>query len=169
MEKERKQKALLECAQIQVEAARASFVNVTAPVRARGKRVAVFVPFDDKIEVLQKALAARSINDAQFICYEERKSPSAQDKAAAKNAGLILVFTQLTGGAVKDKKLWQAAYPASLAREIKKSGAASRTIGISMNLPYDKKIFPKEDGFGWTALYNYTQSGYARAVQALFD
>ena len=169
MEKERKQKAMLDCAQIQTAAARASFVNVTAPVRARGKRVAVFVPFDDKIEVLQKALAARSINDAQFICYEERKSPSAQDKAAAKNAGLILVFTQLTGGAVKDKKLWQAAYPASLAREIKKSGAASRTIGISMNLPYDKKIFQKEDGFGWTALYNYTQSGYARAVQALFD
>ncbi|MBQ6029688.1 MAG: glycoside hydrolase family 3 protein [Treponema sp.] len=169
MDKERKQEAAQTCAQIQTAAARASFVNVTAPVRARGKRVAVFVPFDDKIEVLQKALAARSINDAQFICYEERKSPSAQDKAAAKNAGLILVFTQLTGGAVKDKKLWQAAYPASLAREIKKSGAASRTIGISMNLPYDKKIFQKEDGFGWTALYNYTQAGYARAVQALFD
>ncbi len=169
MEKELKQKTGFACAEIQTAAARASFSNVKNPVRARGKKVAAFVPFDDKIEVLQKALAARSINDVEFICYEERKSPSAQDKAAAKSAGLILVFTQLTGGAVKDKKLWQAAYPASLARELKKAGTASRTIGVSMNLPYDKKIFPQEDGFGWAALYNYTQSGYARAVQALFD
>ena len=46
---------------------------------------------------------------------------SAADKAKIKGADLILVFTHLTGNAVKDKKLWQAAYPAALAKEINHS------------------------------------------------
>jgi len=174
MDKERKQNAAQTCAQIQIDAARASFSNINSDslkktLRSGRRKIAVFVPFQDKAEILQKHFAARGAENADFVCYEERKSVSAADKAKIKGADLILVFTHLTGNAVKDKKLWQAAYPASLVREIKKSGAASRTIGISMNLPYDKKIFQKEDGFGWAALYNYTQIGYARAIQALFD
>ncbi len=174
MDKERKQNAAQTCAQIQIDAARASFSNINSDslkktLRSGRKKIAVFVPFQDKAEILQKHFAARGAENADFVCYEERKSVSAADKAKIKGADLILVFTHLTGNAVKDKKLWQAAYPASLAREIKKAGKVGKTIGISMNLPYDKKIFPKEEGFGWAALYNYTQSGYARAVQALFD
>ncbi len=174
MDKERKQNAAQTCAQIQIDAARASFSNINSDslkktLRSGRKKIAVFVPFQDKAEILQKQFAARGAESADFVCYEERKSVSAADKAKIKGADLILVFTHLTGNAVKDKKLWQAAYPASLAREIKKAGKVGKTIGISMNLPYDKKIFPKEEGFGWAALYNYTQSGYARAVQALFD
>ncbi len=173
MDKEQKQKAAQACAQIQIDAARASFSNVKRERLSKsgrgGKKIAVFVPFPEKAEIVQQYLLARSCANVEYICYEEKKSVSAADKAKIKGADLILVFTQLTGNAVKDKKLWQAAYPASLAREIKKAGAASKTIGVSMNLPYDKKIFPAEDGFGWAALYNYTQIGYARAIQALFD
>ena len=174
MDKERKQNAAQTCAQIQIDAARASFSNINSDslkktLRSGRKKISVFVPFQDKAEILQKHFAARGAESADFVCYEERKSVSAADKAKIKGADLILVFTHLTGNAVKDKKLWQAAYPASLAREIKKAGKVGKTIGISMNLPYDKKIFPKEEGFGWAALYNYTQSGYARAVQALFE
>ena len=118
---------------------------------------------------MQKSFAARGITNVDFVCYEEKKSAAASDIAKIKSAGLILVFTHLTGNAVKDKRLWQAAYPAAIAKEIKKAGRAKNTIGVSMNLPYDKEIFSQKDGFAWTALYNYTQAGYARAVQALFD
>ena len=174
MDKEQKQKTAQACAQIQIDAARASFSNINSDslkktLRSGRKKIAVFVPFPEKAEIVQQYLLARSCANVEYICYEEKKSVSAADKAKIKGADLILVFTQLTGNAVKDKKLWQAAYPASLAREIKKAGAASKTIGVSMNLPYDKKIFSAEDGFGWAALYNYTQIGYARAIQALFD
>jgi len=174
MDKERKQEAAQTCAQIQIDAARASFSNINSDslkktLRSGRKKIAVFVPFQDKAEILQKQFAARGAESADFVCYEERKSVSAADKAKIKGADLILVFTHLTGNAVKDKKLWQAAYPAALAKEIKKAGAAEKTVAASMNLPYDKKIFSAEDGFGWTALYNYTQIGYARAIQALFE
>lgn len=173
MDKEQKQKTAHECAQIQIDAARASFSNVKREKLSKsgrgGKKIAAFVPFPEKAEIVQQYLLARSYANVECICYEEKKSVSAAALAKIKSADLILVFTQLTGSAVKNKKLWQAAYPASLAREIKKAGAADKTIGVSMNLPYDKKIFPAEDGFGWTALYNYTQIGYARAIQALFE
>lgn len=169
MAKSEKQEAALMSNKIQMQATRASFENIKSPVRARGKKILAFVPSQDRMEILQKNFAARGIEGAEFVSYENRAAPSKSDAAKVKGSDLILVFTNLNGSAVKDKKLWQAAYPAALAREIRKAGAASRTIGVSMNLPYDKKIFPQEEGFGWAALYNYTQIGYARAVQALFD
>ena len=169
MPREKKQEASLMSNKIQMQATRASFCNIKSPVRARGKKILAFVPAQDRIEVLQKNFEARGIDGAEFISYENRAAPSKSVAAKIKEADLLLVFTNLNGSAVKDKKLWQAAYPAALAREIKKAGAAKRTICASMNLPYDKKVFPQEEGFGWTALYNYTQIGYARAVQALFD
>ena len=121
------------------------------------------------MEVLQKNFEARGIQNVQLICYEARKSPSREDLQKIKAADLILIFTQLTGNGARDKKLWEAAYPAALAKEIKKAQKAARAVGVSMNLPYDKDSFPAKDGFGWLALYNYTQIGYARAVQALFE
>ncbi|MBO4545984.1 MAG: hypothetical protein J5700_00250 [Treponema sp.] len=169
MNKEQKQEAAQTCANIQIQAARASAQNVSLPIKARSKKIAAFVPFQEKAELLQKSFAARGITNVDFVCYEEKKSAAASDIAKIKSAGLILVFTHLTGNAVKDKRLWQAAYPAAIAKEIKKAGRAKNTIGVSMNLPYDKEIFSQKDGFAWTALYNYTQAGYARAVQALFD
>lgn len=169
MNKEQKQEAAQTCANIQIQAARASAQNVRLPIKARSKKIAAFVPFQEKAELLQKNFAARGITNVDFVCYEEKKSATASDIAKIKGAGLILVFTHLTGNAVKDKRLWQASYPAAIAKEIKKAGRAKNTIGISMNLPYDKEIFSQKDGFAWTALYNYTQAGYARAVQALFD
>lgn len=169
MGKEQKQEAAQTCANIQVQAALASAQNAGLPLKARSKKIAAFVPFQEKADYLQKNFAARGITNADFICYEEKKSATAADIAKIKGADLILVFTHLTGNAVKDKKLWQAAYPASLAKEIKKAGRAQKTIGISMNLPYDKEVFSQKDGFAWMALYNYTQAGYARAAQALFE
>ncbi|MBR5966866.1 MAG: hypothetical protein IK015_12205 [Treponema sp.] len=169
MSKEQKQEAAQTCANIQIQAARASAQNVSLPIKARSKKIAAFVPFQEKAELLQKSFAARGITNVDFVCYEEKKSATASDIAKIKGAGLILVFTHLTGNAVKDKRLWQAAYPAAIAKEIKKAGRAKNTIGVSMNLPYDKEIFSQKDGFAWTALYNYTQSGYSRAAQALFD
>lgn len=169
MEKSQKKKANEDLAKIQIQAARASFRNATNPLHAKGKNILAFIPSSDKEECLQKQFLARSINDVKFVCYEERKSPKASDKEKIKAADMILVFTQLTGNAVKDKKLWQAAFPSALAREIKRQGKAKKTIAVSMNLPYDKDVFPQKDGFAWAALYNYTQIGYVRAVQALFD
>ncbi len=169
MDKDQKQKAAQTCAQIQIDAARASQRNFTTPLKIRSKKILAFVPFQDKAEVLQKYFAARGAANVDFVCYEEKKSVAASEKAKIKSADLILVFTHLTGNAVKDKKLWQAAYPAALAKEIKKAAKAKQCVGVSMNLPYDSELFSQKDGFGWTALYNYTQAGYARAAQALFE
>ncbi len=169
MPKEKKREAALLSNKIQTQAARASASNLSLPLRARSKKVLAFVPYDDKIETLQKNFEARGFKDYDFVCYEGRKSPSRPDLQKAKEADLILIFTQLTGNGARDKKLWEASYPAALAKELKKAQKAARTVAVSMNLPYDKKNFPQEDGFGWMPLYNYTQIGYARAVQALFD
>ena len=169
MPKEKKQEAALASSKIQTQASRAAAANLKLPLRARGKKILAFVPYQDKIEVLQKNCEARGIVNADFVCYEARKVPTAADLAQAKDTDLILVFTQLSGSAVKNKKSWEAAYPAALAREITKSGRAAQTIAVSMNLPYDKETFSAKDGFSWIPLFNYTQIGYARAVQALFD
>lgn len=169
MPKEKKQEAARLSNKIQMQAAAASASKLSLPLRARSKKIAAFVPYNDKMEVLQKNFEARGIQNAQLICYEARKSPSLEDLQKIKAADLILIFTQLTGNGARDKKLWEAAYPAALAKEIKKAQKAARAVGVSMNLPYDKDSFPAKDGFGWLALYNYTQIGYARAVQALFD
>ena len=169
MDKEQKQKAGQTCAKIQIDAAKASMRNLSAPLKIRSKKILVFVPFQDKAEILQKYFAARGATNVDFVCYEEKKSVAASDKTKIKGADLILAFTHLTGNAVKDKKLWQAAYPAALAKEIKKAGKAKQCVGVSMNLPYDSELFAQKDGFAWMALYNYTQAGYARAAQALFE
>lgn len=169
MPKEKKLEAARLSNKIQIQAARTSAANLSLPLRARTKKILAFVPYDDKTEVLQKNFDARGFQNVQLICYEARKSPSREDLQKTRDADLILIFTQLTGNGARDKKLWEAAYPAALAKEIKKAQRAARTVGVSMNLPYDKESFPAKEGFGWMALYNYTQIGYARAVQALFD
>lgn len=169
MPKEKKLEAARLSNKIQTQAARASAANLKLPLRARSKKILAFVPYDDKMEVLQKNFEARGFKDFELVCYEARKSPSREDLQKIKGADLLLIFTQLTGNGARDKKLWEAAYPAALAKEVKKAQKAARAVGVSMNLPYDKESFPAKDGFGWMALYNYTQIGYARAVQALFD
>ncbi len=169
MEKQKKREAALLSNEIQTLASRSTFTNKKNPLPVRGKKLLIYIPYEDKIEVLQKAFAARSVQSLEFISYEGKSAAGKIDRSRAKKADMILVFTQLNGAAVQNKKLWPASFPASLAKEIKKAGAAEKTFAVSMNLPYDKKLFPKEEGFSWAALYNYTQIGYARAVQALFD
>lgn len=103
----------------------------------------------------------------EILSYEGEAFVSDDLKEKMRAAGTLVIFTQLNGYAVANKKNWRSAFPADFAEIAKDLDKARATICVSTNLPYDQEIFSREDGFGFCATYDYGERGYKTALEEI--
>ena len=138
-------------------------------IRMKGD-VLFLVPHEQKIKLLENYFSNSSKSNFRYevICYEKQNSVSDDLKEKIRAAETLVIFTQLNGYAVANKKNWRAAFPADFAETAKSLDKARATICVSTNLPYDQEIFPRKDGFGFCATYDYGERGYKTALEEIF-
>ncbi len=139
--------------------------------RIRVKNDVLFlVPHKEKINLIENYFADSPNPNLRYetISYEKENSVSEDLKEKIRAAETLVIFTQLNGYAVANKKNWRAAFPAEIAECAKTLGKARATICVSTNLPYDQETFPSKDGFGFCATYDYGARGYKTALEEIF-
>ena len=138
-------------------------------IRVKGD-VLFLVPHEQKIKLLENYFSNSSKSNFRYevISYEKQNSVGDDLKEKIRAAETLVIFTQLNGYAVANKKNWRAAFPADFAETAKSLDKARATICVSTNLPYDQEIFPRKDGFGVCATYDYGERGYKTALEEIF-
>ena len=138
-------------------------------IRVKGD-VLFLVPHEQKIKWIGNYFADSSKSNFRYevVSYEKKNSVSDDLKEKIRSAETLVIFTQLNGYAVANKKNWRAAFPADFAETAKSLDKARATICVSTNLPYDQEIFPLKDGFGFCATYDYGERGYKTALEEIF-
>lgn len=129
-----------------------------------------FVPYERKIKWIENYFLnfAKPNLSYEVISYEGEDFVSDDLKEKIHAAGTLVIFTQLNGYAVANKKNWRSAFPADFAETAKDLDKACATICVSTNLPYDEEIFSREEGFGFCATYDYGARGYEIALDEIF-
>lgn len=132
--------------------------------------VLFLVPHEQKTKWLHNYFADASKSNFRYevISYENENSVCEDLKEKIQAAGTLVIFTQLNGYAVANKKNWRAAFPSDFAKIVKSVDKARATICVSTNLPYDQDVFPRTDGFGFCATYDYGERGYKTALEEIF-
>lgn len=178
-----KQNAALLSQKIESLAIRASYKS---RVQIKGSdKLLVLVPHESKADWIQNYFASeknaphgggvpngggpRGGRKFQVISYAEKDFLDEGVQQKIIESDKIIIFTQLTGYAVKEPGRWQAAFPKAAADFIKEAGRAADTVAVSTNLPYDQSAFPKKEGFGWCATYGYSAKDYRAALNVLLN
>ncbi len=132
--------------------------------------VLFLVPHEQKMKWIENYFSDFQKSDLYYeiISYEGEDFASDHLKEKIRAAQTLVIFTQLNGYAVANKKNWRAAFPADFAEIAKALDKARATICVSTNLPYDQEIFPREEGFGFCATYDYGERGYKTALEEIF-
>ncbi len=129
-----------------------------------------FVPYERKIKWIENYFLnfAKPNLSYEVISYEGEDFVSDDLREKIHAAGTLVIFTQLNGYAVANKKNWRSAFPSDFTETAKDLDKACATICVSTNLPYDEEIFSREEGFGFCATYDYGARGYEIALDEIF-
>lgn len=166
MSEQEKSEAKILAQKIQSIATHLTYKN-RIPVKGN---VLFLVPHAQKIELVKNYFANSSKANFRYeiVSYENENSVSANLKEKIRAAGTVIIFTQLNGYAVANKKNWRSAFAADFVQIAKALKKAQATICVSTNLPYDQETFSRKDGFGFCATYDYGERGYRTALDEIF-